>query len=247
MFLKLLQAPISTSSPEVKFCCIKLLQRCHPGQDVELADAEVIKDELRLLSEEVIKPLALIAHEEIQPSVELESPESDQDSGELAHDESSESLTGVKKLAHDLGVSDLVLKQTFDYLKLTGLIHQEQEFIATRAGRIPNTYYWVESKLREFMSPYQVPDGRHVHRALIENLLKPDHGKKGGANKPGHPLKLANRLLLMVLLSKADDCGVVRNMGMADLGRQTCLSRDRLESQLTKLKKKGISEAMCLD
>jgi hypothetical protein len=148
-----------------------------------------------------------------------------------------ETYRGVKKLAIDLGVSDVVLKKTLSYLMTAGYITQET--IATISGRPPSYYHWQMVKMLSIFDAFNFPSPDVKHRSLIEHLLKPDFGTKGGANKARHPLKLSNRLVLMILLSHADEYGVVRDLGMSEFCRLACMSRDRLESQLNKLKIEG--------
>jgi hypothetical protein len=80
--------------------------------------------------------------------------------------------------------------------------------------------------------------GNNNHINLIKLLFT---SKSNDFKEPR--LKLANRLLLVVLLSHADPCGVVRSLGMSDLVKLTGMTKDRLKSQLEKLSTAGYIRA----
>lgn len=135
----------------------------------------------------------------------------------------------VKGLAKTLVVTDRVVSRATKELECRGHLRREAT-LAGPKGR-PRGCYHLEPQLKhQLLAGHPAPLTRH--EGLIRELLFDD---TGAAKR--HPLTLSNRVLLAVLLYHADPCGAVRNLGLSDLSALTGMSRDRLDSQLQKLKK----------
>jgi hypothetical protein len=95
-------------------------------------------------------------------------------------------------------------------------------------GRPSRYYEWTDSS-----ESVHVP----FHTSIIDELLS---AKLTGRSREDRlELSFSNRVLLAVLLARSDSCGVVSDMGMAELSRLTGLNRDRLMYQLRKLELVG--------
>jgi hypothetical protein len=147
----------------------------------------------------------------------------------------------VPELSACLGVSKDVVTKSCKYLVSIGAL--EQRPLKTDKNGFLKAYDILvteESIDRLFPANQKnkIPVGSSDHMHLVE-LLTTNKSNEFSIPK----LKLANRLLLSVLLSYADACGVVRGIGSAVLMKLTCMSKDRLQSQLEKLKAEGYIRA----
>lgn len=143
----------------------------------------------------------------------------------------------VAEFSIRLGVSKDVVTSSCKYLSDKGALRQSR--VKTENNGFLNAYDILvteESIQKIFPSKQQskIPTCKKHHNNLIELLVTAQ------SNEFYIPkLKLANRLLLSVLLSYADECGVVRGIGISDLMKLTGMSKDRLDSQVDKLLKQG--------
>lgn len=136
------------------------------------------------------------------------------------------------ELAIELGVSRNVVGTALKYLA-DGQYLEQERFVDK--GGASKGRYRVSGKLQQKLR--NAADHEVFHGPLIDHLLEPDVSRKK-INKR-HQLMLSHRLLLIVLLGKANRRGVVEGMGMSELGGLTGMSGERLRSQISKLKDLG--------
>jgi hypothetical protein len=147
----------------------------------------------------------------------------------------------VAEFNKKLGVSKNVVTSSLNHLVAVGAL-KRKPFKTEKKGFL-NAYeilITAESVTEIFPSSGKnfISPSLNLHRKLVE-LLYTNERNQARLFK----LKLANRLLLSVMLSYADAYGVVRGIGRADLMKLTCMSKDRLQSQLEKLKAEGYIRA----
>ncbi|MCG9698027.1 hypothetical protein [Shewanella sp. Isolate11] len=133
----------------------------------------------------------------------------------------------VNELANGLGVSKntvvegmLLLCQIGFYSKSLGKVDSSYT-----KGR-PTCVYIPTDTLKELL---QRETSECYWKVLIDDLLD-DCGKKNDESRR-HSLKLANRLLLVVLLFHADKGAQVCNLGYSQLNKLTGMSKQQLASQ----------------
>ncbi len=133
---------------------------------------------------------------------------------------------GVRQLMKGLGFTDRAVSKCTKELVANGYLIKNYE-----RHRKPDLIYLSTSKLIDLLVTKTLTK-TVSHQPLIDDLIS-DIG-----NPKRHPLKNTNRLLLVILLSHADSCGVVRNIGRTELATLTGMSKDQLSSQLSTLKRK---------
>jgi len=146
----------------------------------------------------------------------------------------------VKDLSERLGVSKNVITKSFSYLVEVKALNKRK--LKTDKNGFVNTYDILIDKtsidnIFPSMKKNEFPQINDTHKSLVDMMFKT---KSNELHKS--KLQISNRLLLVILLMHADNCGVVRGLGVSDLMRLTGMSRDRLKSQLNKLK---YCEFMC--
>lgn len=100
------------------------------------------------------------------------------------------------------------------------------------SGR-PINRYNDTPKLKQYLSEFSRDiTSPFPHKKIIDGLLNDGQLPKG---KCVHSLKISQRLLLAVMLSRSDKCAVVRELGIANLSSLTGLSRDSVKAQLSVL------------
>lgn len=141
----------------------------------------------------------------------------------------------VKFMVDEFGIHARVVSSSIRYL-----IKQdycvESKIKKTRGRSL--TKLTVQPKLIELINDCQSLNVKY-HRTLIDDLLCTDPLCRDIETSKQHPLTLSCRLLLIVLLSYADKCGVVRGLGEAMLCQLTGMKKARLKSEVTKLKDLG--------
>jgi len=135
----------------------------------------------------------------------------------------------VQLLSERLGVSDRVVTKSMRELVGLGYFNR---VVRVRARGRPSAVYTCTPELRCLLRN-TIDRGCVLHESLILDLCTDT------AKPRRHALKVTNRLLLAVLLSQADVCGVVRGVSIAQLSKLTGMSKDGLRSQLLKLKALG--------
>ncbi len=149
----------------------------------------------------------------------------------------------IKELENDLGMTETQIKTARDSLTMKGLLTRCPFYRnpAKKQGRPREGFNIV---------PLNIPDDFHPtfqklsHRDLISILLLWDSSyanviKQTRESGIGN-LSPANRITLSILLAHANLCGVVRNLGHAQLAKLTGLiTQDRVDSQLNKLTELG--------
>ena len=151
-------------------------------------------------------------------------------------------LQGVSELAKETGVSATQAKGSLKYLRENGLLIKEHELPSSMAVKerlvLPQCHPSMRHSIPiQMKASTQQPLPAYIepafdpglHPILVEHVL---------SNKI-HNLKAANRLVLATLIRYANHTGVVRGLGVADLGRLFNMNRDRVNSQLQKLKDLG--------
>ncbi|MGI2098765.1 hypothetical protein [Shewanella glacialipiscicola] len=136
----------------------------------------------------------------------------------------------IEALAKALGVSKNTFVDGMTLLCRIGFYRKSlSKAISTSGKGRPACVYSPTDKLNEKL---QREDLECYWKLLIEDLLV-----DCGDNQVGlrHPLKLANRLLLITLLMHADEFAEVRTLGYAQLYKLTGMSKQQLVSQRKKI------------
>ena len=141
----------------------------------------------------------------------------------------------VIAISAELGVSKDVVSKATSYLTTNGFFEKETVLTTKRWSRYS---FKCSTKLQnEFNS---LGDGKTSHHvALIEHLLVNDIQKRGGTDVKRHSLDLAPKLLLIILLRNANECGVVDHLGLSGLAKLTGLSKVSVKSRIEHLLKRG--------
>lgn len=143
----------------------------------------------------------------------------------------------IAELEKCLGMSDKLIKKVRDGLTvknhLTNMTVSPKS--ETGQGR-PRAGF---SLSKEMIKMLDVPQSHRIHEDHIPRieqlLLWRDKGSE--QQKSITDLKPANRILLAVLYSQANSCGMVTDLGVMRLAKLSgLLTRDRIECQLNKLK-----------
>lgn len=150
----------------------------------------------------------------------------------------------LNRLAGKLGVSEKLARHSIGVLVDQGLLDARR--VEGRTGRPPSDYRL--SKLIADWLGFQVGPVRLGHEGLVKLLLStPLPGglevttKTGPTFGPPNPdaLTVDSKLVLIVLLTKADSCGVVRNCSTFSLAKQAGMSVQRVRRHLRKLWRLG--------
>lgn len=150
----------------------------------------------------------------------------------LIHQYGIDEISGVsiEALAKALGVSKNTFVDGMSLLCRIGFYRKSLSKAKSSSGKgRPACVYSPTDKLneklqREYLECYW--------KVLIEDLLVDCGDTQEGLR---HPLKLANRLLLITLLMHADEFGEVRTLGYAQLHKLTGMSKQQLASQREKI------------
>jgi hypothetical protein len=148
-----------------------------------------------------------------------------------------------------LGISRRVASRVVAELLKAGYLTREQALPGGRTGR-PASEYRVKAALLEKSpawagsAPMEDREPGGHFEAVIEYLLDtPAEGGRSGLGPRKAPMRhgaanrlsCSNRLVLMVLLGRADRGGVVRRLGPSELVKLAGLSKVSLQGQLRKL------------
>ncbi|KEK26939.1 hypothetical protein [Shewanella xiamenensis] len=136
----------------------------------------------------------------------------------------------IEALAKALGVSKNTFVDGMSLLCRIGFYRKLLSKAKSSSGKgRPACVYSPTDKLNEKL---QREDFECYWKVLIEDLLVDCGDTQEGLR---HPLKLANRLLLITLLMHADEFGEVRTLGYAQLHKLTGMSKQQLASQREKI------------
>lgn len=161
----------------------------------------------------------------------------------------------VKELTYLFEMSEAVFRRSRDSLMASGWLDESRMSVKGR-GRAIRGMALSESSKKLIAGFSDAEISKKVfYMSLIRGLLHKDDcwslpgfkvSKKGlvrDATKVGHSEKLkfrpSMRVLMCILLAKADQVGVVSGLGHADLRRLTGMKRDKLVSHLSKLEEIG--------
>jgi len=134
----------------------------------------------------------------------------------------------VADLSSCLGVTKTVVTNATKYLCQAGFLEKDSVSNYARAGKPTAEYVFTDPMMQLFadIETYK------FHEDLISELLDIRRGNELHKN-----LKLANRLLLTVLMLQADEFGFIKELGFAQVQALTGMSRDQFNSQVVKLTK----------
>lgn len=149
------------------------------------------------------------------------------------------SPSGVHGLASHFGMATQTISKALKHFESQSYLLQTKK--VNKVGPASIAYKWSDDlvfRLKPITKCKANLDSMSgaLHSHVIEQLLNIN---SKGDKKRGQTLNTSNKLLLMVLLSFADACGVVSSLGASDLAKLTGMSKDRLGSQLSKLKMLG--------
>jgi hypothetical protein len=136
----------------------------------------------------------------------------------------------ILELSNDMGVTKQLVQDGVAYLLKKRLLTFE------KVGYGVNSYkrhYFLTTEAYELMQGDENFLG-HSHKNVINSLLS-----KAWRDEKGKKLRISNRLLLIAMLFKADETGVVSSLGRAELRELTGLKKDGLTSQIKKLLDNG--------
>ena len=149
---------------------------------------------------------------------------------------SSESVEkSVIDISATLGVSKDVVTKATAYLTANGYFEKKTVLTTKRWSRCS---FKCSSKLKNELDNLGEGKASH-HVALIKHLMVNDIQKRGGKEVKRHSLDLSPRLLLIILLRNANECGVVDTLGLADLAKLTGLSKVSVKARIEHLLKRG--------
>ncbi|GIU28748.1 hypothetical protein TUM4637_17620 [Shewanella hafniensis] len=132
----------------------------------------------------------------------------------------------IEALAKALGVSKNTFVDGMTLLCRIGFYRKSLSKAKSSSGKgRPACVYSPTDKLNEKL---QREDLECYWKVLIQDLLVDCGDTQEGLR---HPLKLANRLLLITFLMHADEFGEVRTLGYAQLYKLTGMSKQQLASQ----------------
>ncbi|WP_347169651.1 Lrp/AsnC family transcriptional regulator [Pseudomonas salmasensis] len=167
--------------------------------------------------------------------------------------------SGVKELAGRFGISDSQMGAALNSLVRADVLVRQD--LVSGQGR-PKRQYELDARYVQQVGLSDVSDV--IHRNVIDHLLRherqlADQSSAVAIQQQGQPidaplarvrasrkrgrLSVVNRLLLAVLLCRADRFGVVRDLGNAELSRLTGLSRERLKNRVRTLLDSGLIRA----
>ena len=155
----------------------------------------------------------------------------------------------LSELASRFGLSGSKVATALKQLVDRGILLQSQE--QGPRGRPRICYEVVGEWLRQLPS-----SPKHFHERVIERLLEHERSATPPGPQPQSKsvdryshlrerkqpgrLSVVNRLLLAVLLSRADRFGVVSDLGIAEMTRLTGLAPNRLKSRIRTLVNQGV-------
>lgn len=175
--------------------------------------------------------------------------------GDAWVEETVEDLAGVIGLSKSAVTKARLLLSDLGYVKVNPVVNSSAH--QQKIGR-PRLVFRIEPNFLDNILPYE--DQRPIvafqenHPELLKKLLfwsnkgdvlrarnvkKLKRTEKSPQTQIRHTFTVATRLLLAVLYSHADPCGVVIKLGLSRLSRLIGISRDRLESQLGIIKNLG--------
>lgn len=126
--------------------------------------------------------------------------------------------------------TDRVVSRSLNELVEFGLfVHTK---ITDGRGR-PKSEYTCSLRLTNLLQE-KCRNAVSTHGAKIDYVLS------GASGKNYAELNITNRLLIALLLTYADRFGVVRNVGLSDLSKQTGLNRERVKAQINKAHYLGV-------
>jgi hypothetical protein len=140
----------------------------------------------------------------------------------------------VKEISCLLKVSTSVVTRTTEFLVESGLFRKGDIPLLRQRGR-PRWSYSCTDRLVDLLERYDSCEC--IHESMIESIFNRAIVKQKDSDR--RILKTSNKLLLVVMLAYADECGVVRVLGRSDLMRLTSMSRDRLIGQIDMLLSEG--------
>lgn len=166
---------------------------------------------------------------------------------------------GVKELAARFGISDSHVGTALNSLAAAGVLVRRD--VVSGQGR-PKRLYEMDASYAEQIVRHDVTGV--IHEKAIRHLLKhelkmadqpsaiaiPQEEQRAAvplarvrASRGSGRVSVVNRVLLAVLLSRADRFGVVRDLGSAELSRITGLSQVRLKNRVSTLLDSGLIRA----
>ncbi|WP_226411866.1 helix-turn-helix domain-containing protein [Shewanella glacialimarina] len=138
----------------------------------------------------------------------------------------------VKDIRIKYGVTSNVAKETFDYLVKYGYaIRKKPKNIKGQVGS--NAWYKLTV---DFFNFQDSSDEDLQFYECIETLMLPDLEIDG---QRAHSLNQSLRLLLSILLSRANKLAIVDNVSMSELADLMGVSHRRVKSQISTLKTRG--------
>lgn len=139
-------------------------------------------------------------------------------------------LKRATELAQDLGLGVKVVSKVLEQLVKKGYLTKVKAEVQRKRGRNSIGYSALEP-LRNLQNTWLANNRNVPHERIISDLIE-----SGAAESSLTP---ADKLLLAVLLANADDSGVIRNVGTADLMALTGMLRDRVGYRMDNLKGQG--------
>jgi DNA-binding transcriptional ArsR family regulator len=170
---------------------------------------------------------------------------------------------GVKELATRFGLSDRQISESLKVLLACGVLVVSST--PDGRGRTKSSYRLQEAFVAKLKEPpqkptktYDPPPLSEIHEATIGRLLRHENSRSAlrdpwdasvslsakmrARRQPGR-LSVVNRLLLGLLLSRADRFGVVSDFGSSELCKATGLSPERLRHRIGRLLDLGLIRA----
>lgn len=158
-------------------------------------------------------------------------------------------VSTVKALSKSFGVKSTCVTKALTHLHAQGLLTIEP----VPSGRgYPQRRFTFTKRLASLLSKVMVPKG-HKPVLCVESFLRSERGaSEDDVVRPDWvdgvlfekvkrgKLSVTNRLLVAVMLAKADRFGVVSSLGLSEMRRATGLSNDRLTYRLSRLLAIGV-------
>lgn len=137
----------------------------------------------------------------------------------------------AEELAQDLGLGVKAVTKVLKQMVEKEYLGKIKTRVQGRRGRSSIAGFLSLKPLIKLQKDWLANSRNVPHELLIFELIESDATE--------HSLTLANKLFLAVLLAHADDSGVIRGIGIADLMALTGMSRDRIGYQMDRLKRQG--------
>ena len=143
----------------------------------------------------------------------------------------------IDELEKCLGMSDKLIKQVRDSLIVKNYLTNRTVPPQSKTGQgRPRAGFSLSKEMIKMLDVQQSHDIDDSHIPRIEQLLL-WRDKDSEQQNSITDLKPASRILLAVLYSHANSCGMVTDLGVMGLAKRSgLLTRDRVECQLNKLK-----------